>query len=299
MALRYGYYPGCSLHSTGAEYDISFKAVCETLGIELQEIEGWICCGASPAHSTSRLLSVALPIENLRLAAEMGLSEIVAPCAACFARLKTAQHETATHRELQDKIEEVIDAPLPREARILHPLEIFSGHTDLANRVRTQLPQLRVVCYYGCLLTRPPKVLQFDECEYPMSMDLLLQSLGITTLDWSYKTDCCGGALALTETDVVLKLTHDILEEARTVGANVIAVACPLCQANLDTRQTEIEQRYDASYGLPALYFTQLMGLAFGIPADRLGLQRHLVGAEPLLSSAGATPVRAGGGIDA
>jgi heterodisulfide reductase subunit B len=222
----------------------------------------------------------------------MGLSEIVAPCAACFARLKTAQHETAAHPELQDKIEEVIDAPLPREVRILHPLEIFSGHPDLASRVRTQLSQMRVVCYYGCLLTRPPKVMQFDECEYPMSMDHLLESLGITTLDWCFKTDCCGGALALTETDVVLKLTHDILEGARTVGANAIAVACPLCQANLDTRQTEIEQRYDASYGLPTLYFTQLMGLAFGIPADRLGLQRHFVGAEPLLSSAG-------GGIDA
>jgi heterodisulfide reductase subunit B len=256
MALRYGYYP------------------------------------TSPAHSTSKLLSIALPIENLRLAAKTGLDEIVAPCAACFARLKTAQHETATHPELQDKIEEVIDAPLPREIRILHPLEIFSRHPDLANRVSTQLPQLRVVCYYGCLLTRPPKVMQFDECEYPMSMDHLLRSLGITTLDWSYKTDCCGGALALTETDVVLKLTHDILEEAKTVGANVIAVACPLCQANLDTRQTEIEQRYDASYGLPALYFTQLMGLALGIPANRLGLQSHFVGAEPLLSSAG-------GGIDA
>lgn len=299
MALRYGYYPGCSLHSTGAEYDISLKAVCETLGIELHEIQGWICCGTSPAHSTSRLLSVALPIENLRLAEDMGLAEVVAPCAACFARLKRAQHDAAAEPALQRELTEVIDAPLPRKVRVLHPLEVFSNGTDLTAAVTTQLPALKVVCYYGCLLTRPPKVMQFDECEYPMSMDNLLRSLGITTLDWSYKTDCCGGALALTETDVVLKLTHDILEEARTVGANVIAVACPLCQANLDTRQTEIEQRYDASYGLPALYFTQLMGLAFGIPADRLGLQRHLVGAEPLLSSAGATPVRAGGGIDA
>ena len=299
MALRYGYYPGCSLHSTGAEYDVSLKAVCDRLGVELQEIRGWICCGASPAHSTSRLLSLALPMANLHLAKNMGLTEVVAPCAACFARLKSAQHDAGAEPALQRELTAVIDAPLPQSVRVLHPLEVFSTGADLTAAVTTQLPHLKVVCYYGCLLTRPPKVMQFDECEYPMSMDLLLRSLGITTLDWSYKTDCCGGALALTETDVVLKLTHDILEEARAVGANAIAVACPLCQANLDGRQAEIERRYDASYGLPVFYFTQLMGLAFGIPADRLGLQRHFVGAEPLLSSAGATPVRAGGEIDA
>jgi len=117
-----------------------------------------------------------------------------------------------------------------------------------------------------------------------MSMDNLLRSLGIETLDWSYKTDCCGGAFALTETDVVLKLTRDILEDAKAVGANAIAVACPLCHANLDTRQAEIEEKYEARFGLPVLYFTQLMGLAFGIPADRLGIRRHFVGAEGLLS---------------
>ena len=299
MALRYGYYPGCSLHSTGAEYDISLKAVCETLGIELHEIQGWICCGTSPAHSTSRLLSVALPIENLRLAEDMGLAEVVAPCAACFARLKRAQHDAAAEPALQRELTEVIDAPLPRKVRVLHPLEVFSNGTDLTAAVTTQLPALKVVCYYGCLLTRPPKVMQFDECEYPMSMDNLLRSLGITTLDWSYKTDCCGGALALTETDVVLKLTHDILEEAQAVGANSIAVACPLCQANLDGRQAEIERRYDASYGLPVFYFTQLMGLTLGIPADRLGLQRHFVGAETVLSGLSAAATRADGEINA
>ncbi len=299
MALRYGYYPGCSLHSTGAEYDISFKAVCDRLGIELQEIRGWICCGTSPAHSTSRLLSLALPIANLHLAEKAGLTEVVAPCAACFARLKSAQHDAAAEPALQSELTEVIDAPLPGRVRVLHPLEIFAAGAGLTAAVTTRLPHLKVVCYYGCLLTRPPKVMQFDECEYPMSMDLLLRSLGIITLDWSYKTDCCGGALVLTETDLVLKLTHDILEEARAVGANAIAVACPLCQANLDVRQAEIEERYETSYGLPVFYFTQLMGLAFGIPADQLGIERHFVAAETALRGASAAAIGAGGEVNA
>jgi heterodisulfide reductase subunit B len=284
MTAKYAYYPGCSLHSTGAEYDISLKAVCDKLGIELQEIKGWICCGTSPAHSTSRLLSLALPIENLCLAAKMGFSEVVVPCVACLSRLKIAHYETSREPELEAQVGAVVDAPLPRALKILHPLEILSDSAEIAGAVTRELPGLRVACYYGCLLTRPPKVMQYDECEYPMGMDRLLNSVGVETLDWSYKTDCCGGVFTLTETDVVLKLTHDILEDAKAVGANAIAVACPLCHVNLDTRQAEVEQKYGSRYGLPVLYFTQLMGLAFGIPANRLGMQKHFVDAEELLS---------------
>jgi len=284
MTEKYAYYPGCSLHSTGSEYDVSFRAVCEKLGIEIEEVKGWICCGTSPAHCTSRLLSLALPFENLSLAEKMGMTEVVAPCAACFSRLKTAIYEAAEDSEMAGKISEVLNTPLPKSVNVLSPLEIFGDGAALAEAVERQLPELKVVCYYGCLLTRPAKVMQFDECEYPMAMDELLRSLGITTLDWSYKTDCCGGALAMTRTDVVLKLTHDIFEEAKAVGANAIAVACPLCHVNLDTRQEEVEQQYDTHYGMPVFYFTQLMGLAFGISSDKLGLQKHFVSADELLT---------------
>jgi heterodisulfide reductase subunit B len=285
MTLKYAYYPGCSLHSMGAEYDMSFRAVCDKLGLEIQEIEGWICCGTTPAHCTSRLLSLALPFKNLSLVEKMRMSKVVAPCAACFSRLKTAIHEATTHPEVEGQISGILDAPLPKSVDVVSPLQIFSNGIDLASAVTTELPGLKVACYYGCLLTRPPKVMQFDECEYPMSMDELLRSLGIATLDWSYKTDCCGGAISATETDIVLKLTRDILEEAKAVGANAVAVACPLCHTNLDTRQAEIEQKYNSHFGLPIFYFTQLMGLAFGIPADTLGLHKHFVSADELLSS--------------
>ena len=286
--MKYGYYPGCSLHSTGEEYEISLRAVCDRLGIELQEVRGWICCGTSPAHSASRLLSLALPLENLRRAEKMELAQVVAPCAACFARLKVAHHEASKHPELAEQLSEVLDAPVPTSVEVLHPLEILSNGVEIRAAVERELPALRVVCYYGCLLTRPPDAMQFDECEYPMSMDRCLRASGIETLDWSRKTDCCGGALVLSETDVALRLTRDVLEEAKAAGANAIAVACPLCQATLDTRQTEIEREYGASYGLPVFYFTQLMGLAFGIPAERLGVHKHFVAAEELLSATSA-----------
>ncbi len=285
MTAKYAYYPGCSLHSTGSEYDVSFRAVCDKLGIGIEEIKNWICCGTSPAHCTSKLLSLALPYENLCLAGEMGMTDVVAPCAACFARLKTAQYEAAEDPKVAGQISEALEKTLPTSMNVLNPLEIFCNGHDISKAVTRQLSELKVVCYYGCLLTRPSKVMQFDECEYPMAMDDILRSLGITTLDWSYKTECCGGALAMTRTDVVLKLTRDILEEAKAVGANAIAVGCPLCHVNLDTRQEEVEAEHGVKYGLPIFYFTQLMALAFGVPSDQLGLQKHFVSTEGLLSA--------------
>lgn len=284
MTAKYAYYPGCSLHSTGSEYDLSFRAVCEKLGINIEEINGWICCGTSPAHCTSRLLSLALPYENLRQAKNMGLSDVVAPCAACFSRLKKAVYEAGEDPKIAEQISEAIDAPLPESMSVLSPLEIFGNGVDFTGKVTRSLPDLKVACYYGCLLTRPSKVMQFDECEYPMAMDDILRAVGIDTLEWQYKTECCGGALAMSRTEIVLKLTRDLLEEAKIIGANAIAVACPLCHVNLDTRQAEVEKEYDAEYGIPIFYFTQLMALAFGVPPDQLGLKKHFISPDALLS---------------
>ncbi|MHC4692809.1 MAG: CoB--CoM heterodisulfide reductase iron-sulfur subunit B family protein [Planctomycetota bacterium] len=284
MTAKYAYYPGCSLHSTGSEYDISFRAVCEKLGIDIEEVKGWVCCGTSPAHCTSRLLSLALPFENLCKAEKMGMTDVVAPCAACFARLRTAIYEASEDPDMAGQISEVLECELPKSMNVLSPIEIFCNEENIGDKVAKQMPELKVVCYYGCLLTRPSKVMQFDECEYPMAMDQLLRSMGITTLDWSYKTDCCGGALAMSRTDVVIKLTHDILEEAKAVGANAIAVGCPLCHVNLDTRQEEVEEEYGVKYGLPIFYFTQLMALAMGVPSNKLGLKKHFVSSDELLS---------------
>jgi len=292
--MKYAYYPGCSLHSTGSEFDVSLKAVCARLDVELEEVPGWICCGSTPAHSVSELLALALPLANLRLVEEMGKEEVVVPCASCFRRLKSGQHETAKKPELAEKVSRVLDSPYGGSVEIRHALEVFlKGEmlAEIAKQGTEDLSQLRVACYYGCLLTRPPKVMQFDQHEYPMSMDAVLRAAGVTTLDWNFKTMCCGAAFSLTETELIYKLTADVLAEAEAAGANAIAVACPLCHANLDTRQSEIEERLGRKFGLPVFYFTQLIGLAMGIPGDELGLGKHLVETADLLGAVSREPV--------
>ena len=284
--MKYAYYPGCSLHSTAKEYDTSLRLVCEKVGIELEEVKSWICCGSSWAHPTSKLLSLALPLKNLAEIEKSGFSEVIVPCVECFSRFKAALYEIADEPKLAAEVEGIIEHKFKDETKVYHPLDILSGDTKLSKLTeltKNDLSELKVVCYYGCLLTRPPKVTQFDDCEYPQSMDKILHAVGVPTLDWSYKTDCCGASFALTRTDIVLKLSHDILEGAKSVGADAIVVACPMCHSNLDTREEEIEEKYQVAYHLPIIYFTQLLGLAFDIPAEKLLLKSHLVDTEDVL----------------
>jgi heterodisulfide reductase subunit B len=284
--MSYAYYPGCSLHSTAEEYDKSFRKVCSGLGIELDEVRNWICCGSSPAHATSHLLSIALPVHNLSLVEKSGRDEVVVPCAACFSRFKFALYEVERDVELSRKVNEVVGCDFGGKVNVIHPLEILSAKTAIARaKVVRDLSFIKAVCYYGCLLTRPPEVMKFDSCEYPMSMDNVLRSVGVNTLDWSYKTECCGASLALSETGIVVKLVGDILAEAKRAGANAVAVACPLCHANLDTRQAEAEALKGEKFGIPVFYFTELIGLALGYGQKELGLDKHIVSVEPYLNS--------------
>lgn len=288
--MKLGYFPGCSLHSTGAEYDISFRAICKRLNVELEELKGWICCGTTAAHINSNLLAAALPMQNLVQAQKQGFSEIAVPCTACHSRFKRAVYETGHDSKLKADVEDVIGSACTDNVVSRNPLEILDCEEQLdkiKNASTVNMSGLKVACYYGCVLTRPPKVMQFDECEYPMSMDRILRAAGMETLDWNYKTDCCGASLSLTRTDVVLKLTKDVLADAKAVGADAIAVACTMCQVNADTRQEEINAEFKTDFDIPVLYFSQLLGLAFGMKPDDLAMNRHLVDATPLLKSKG------------
>jgi len=276
--MRYAYYPGCSLHSTSREYDSSMRAVAKVLGVELKEVEGWFCCGSTAAHAASRLLSTALPLANLASVRRMGLSDVLVPCPACLSRFKTALHRVDEEPAMAEDVAGIVQGDYAVQVR--HPLQAFSAPGMLeaiALRAHLRPEPRRVVCYYGCLLTRPPEVAQFDDVENPQSMDAVLRAAGYETLDWPAKTDCCGASLALTEKEVVLRLCHGILRAAKDAGAQALAVACPLCQVNLDTRQEEVERLYGERLSLPILYFTQLLGLAMGLPAQDLMLQKHFV----------------------
>jgi len=277
--MKLAYYPGCSLHSSGSEYDISTRAVCRALGIELVELKGWICCGSSPAHQYDELMSLALPAKNLALVPQTGeMKELCAPCASCYSRLKVTQ-QRLEDAELKKDVEAVIDSEYPEDIEVLHALDVFTeklGVDAVEEKVTKDLGGLKVACYYGCLMTRPPKATGKRRFENPIQMDLLLEALGAESLDWNMKTSCCGAAFALTQTDVVLDLTRKILSDAESVGAEAVAVGCPLCHANLDGRQAQINRKFNTSFHVPIFYFTELMGLALGIEAEELGIFKHI-----------------------
>lgn len=283
--MKIGYYPGCSLHSTGVEYDVSTKKASEVLGIELDEIKDWICCGSSPAHQCDELMSIALPAKNLSLAEKGGLKEICAPCASCYSRLKDAQLKM-TDDQVRKDVEEVIADKAPGDIEVIHALDMFVGrcsNDDIAEKVQKPLNGVKVACYYGCLMTRPPKVTGKVDFENPTEMEELLETLGAETVDWNLKTFCCGASFALTDLNVVLELTKKILTDVEASGANAIAVGCPLCQANLDGRQLQVNEKYGTDFNIPIFYFTQLMGIAFGAQPDELALSKHITEVEGFL----------------
>jgi heterodisulfide reductase subunit B len=290
-AMKYAYFPGCSLHSTGKEYDISLRAVAPSFDLELEEVKEWICCGTSSAHVTDRVMAAAIPMYNLGLVQKSGRKEVVVPCAACFSRFKHALHEVRHSADVAAAVERVLVDKPASEVNPIHPLQIIGrlvSRKDFRKSVARDLSKLKVACYYGCLLTRPPKEMEFpDDPEYPRLMDRLVEKCGAQVIDWSYKTDCCGASFSLTLTDVVHQLTGKILANARAMGANCLCVACSLCHANLDARQPEILAALGESFQLPVFYFTQIVGLALGLEPRRLGLGKHIVSPFELLNEAG------------
>ena len=278
--MKVSYYPGCALHGTSLEYDESTKAMSGLLGVELCELPDWNCCGASSAHITDESLAVSLAARNLAIAQRQGM-DVVVPCAACYSRLKAGEKEMAAGAKAEEK---------KANFRILSLLEflIASGLEDKIKAMKKRLlTGLKVVCYYGCLLARPPKVTGAKNYENPREMDELLALMGAEVIPWSYKTDCCGGSLVLTRTDIVRRLTGKLFDKALEAGAEAIAVACPLCQSNLDSRQEEISREAGKKYELPVLYFTELIGLSLGHPDAGKWLKRHFVDPTKLLGSKG------------
>jgi heterodisulfide reductase subunit B len=284
----YSYYPGCSLEGTSKEYDRSTRLVCQALGVELQELEDWNCCGASSGHHVSALLNVAVPARNLLIAEKAGLP-VTVPCPACYLRLKEARHE-AKAPAMQAQLTQVLGEPLKDEVTVELLLATLSQPSVLAEmqrKVVKPLKGLKPVSYYGCLMVRPPEIVQFDDPEDPLSMDRLLTLLGAAVIDWPFKTECCGGSLTFAREDITLKLSRDLLAAAKERGANCLVVACPLCHSNLDTRQGHIAKKYGENYALPIYYFTELMGIAFGMSPQELLIDKHLTEAVGLLKGLG------------
>lgn len=291
--MKYAYYPGCSSHSTARDMHESAAAVAGRLGIDLVEMDGWSCCGATSAHQTDRILSDALPAANLLLAKDMGLDTVVT-CAACYSRMKTANHEVSTYPEIRTKVMEAVGKEYDGSVKVRHFIEILLEDVGLARlrkAFKYSLNGLRVASYYGCLLVRPHGVTHFDDAEDPQSLDRLVEAMGGISLDWPHKVECCGGGLSLTRVDVAADLSAKIVDAAEASGADCIAVACPMCQASLDLRRKDIDAVLGRKNSIPVMYITQLLGLCLGLPEKELGLGRLMVSPDKVIKAVKSVPV--------
>jgi len=284
--MRYAFFPGCSLESTARDFALSTYAVCERLGIELRELPGWTCCGSSPAHATDEVLAAALPVVNLAKAAAMNRGDLVTTCAACYSRLRTANAAMRTDSPLRARVDAATQTQYRGAIAVRHLLDVLVNDVGLElirDYVVRPLRGLRVACYYGCLLTRPPEVVAFDDPEHPTALDRLVAALGARPVAWPCKTECCGAGLSITRPEVMQSLTFAILDMAEQSGAQCLAVACPLCQSNLDLRQSESARAGGRPIAMPVLYFTQLLGLALGLDPQALGLNQLVVSPKALM----------------
>lgn len=283
--MKYTYFPGCSLESTAKEYDLSTRAVLRELGVELEELHDWNCCGASAAEITSHLLALVLPARNLALAEQLnGGSQLVASCSACYVNLRRVEEKVREDAELLDKINQALDVDgltYSGKPRVRHLLDVIAndvGVEAIAARVKKPLEGLRVAPYYGCQTVRPYS--PFDVPYYPETMDRILAVLGVQVHPNPLKAACCGGTLSTTKREVGIKLVSDLIKAVE--GADCIVTVCPLCQMNLESYQAQVSKQLGQAVHMPILYLTQLLGLAFGLPEKSLGLKHNIVPLESM-----------------
>lgn len=279
--MRISYYPGCSLEGMAVDYARSIQAVFQRLECELVEIEDWSCCGASATHSLDEELAVVLPARNLAAAARMGL-DIVAPCPNCFNRLRYSQNMIG---------EGIHKSDWPVNGKIkIHEMTRFLTEPAMLEAIRRRvikpLEGLKVVCYYGCQMVRPPWITGFTDYENPQTLDSLARAAGADVLDWSYKTTCCGASIGIGRRDILISLVGRLIEKARQTGADAMVVSCPMCQSNLDMMQKA------AGCGpMPVFYFTELLRLAFAAgPESHRWFRGHVVDPVPMLRGKGVLP---------
>jgi heterodisulfide reductase subunit B2 len=286
--MSLAYYPGCSLHKSSGEYDVATRKMLGVLGVQFAEVPEWTCCGSTPAHMMDHLLAQALAARNLRQAALVG-DELLAPCPSCFQREKNAEVEIHASDAFRAEVNAVLDSPYTGRVTVYGLPEYlmkYVGEEKIASLVRTDLSQLKVVPYYGCLLGRPGELTGEKDIEQPMMLDLILQAAGADVKWWNYKTECCGASIGMPKMEIQRKLSGKIIEQALAAGADAIVVACPLCHVNLDLKQAQINKYFGTDYKVPILYLSQVLGLAFGLSAEDVQLSKNVVDPAPLVKRA-------------
>jgi heterodisulfide reductase subunit B2 len=287
--VKYAYYPGCSLECSSAAYDVSVREVSDLLGIKLVELDDWNCCGATEYFSQNELVATSVIARNLALV-DSQLDQLVAPCAACYLNLAKTDRLMIDHPEMGRKINECLAAGgLSYKAgrvRVRHILDVIYsdiGEAAIRDKVVKPLTGLRVAPYYGCQVVRP--IEGIDNTEYPMKMDELFTWLGAEVVDYPVKAHCCGGHMTQISEPQAFELIRRLLHSAAEYKADMILCMCPMCQLNLDAYQARVNSHFGTSYKLPIVFFTQLLGVAFGLEPKRLGFGKEIVAAGPVIKA--------------
>ncbi len=284
------FYPGCALEQSAKPYEVSTLAVARALDIDLPELEDWNCCGATAYMGTHELWGLALATRNLALAEQQDADELITVCNGCYVVLNKADKYIEADPKLARKVNDALEAgglTYSGTVRVRHLLDVLVNDLDpgtLNARMKTSLAGLKVAPYYGCQIGRPFD--DFDDAEYPTTLDDLLEAVEAEVVPYPLKSRCCGGMLMSTSTDVAVKLVYHLLECADKVGAKCIATTCPLCTMNLEGYLKLVARNHGKSYDhIPVLAFTQLLALALGLPREQTGVDMGLIPVEPALTA--------------
>ena len=299
---KVAYYPGCALEGTGHAYNRSTKAVGKSLGLELVELENWNCCGAMEVKNVDPKIQTYLSARNLSIAEDMGFDKVMAPCNGCYHNLKKAEYDLANDPKSVEVNERISakaghDAYKPGKVETIHALDWIKkavGEEELAKRVQNSLKGIKVANYYGCMYTRPRHIFPekdkgpgTESTAKPHFMDDILAAAGAENVDFPLKTACCGGAHSLSDSDMSTKLVLNIIETAEACGAEVIATECPTCHTGLEMHQVRAEKVLGRKTNVKILYFTQLLGMALGLSASKVGVQENLSDSRAFLKEKG------------
>lgn len=293
---HYLFYPGCSMTRSARPYLDSLMAVHDDLQIEMEDVQDWNCCGATEYATVYGGASHALVGRNLALAAKQvdGTRTVVAGCSACYLNLSKTDHLMREDREVNHRVNDALSAGGlhydPGTVAVRHLLDVIYNDVGLEaikERVVKPLHGLRVAPYYGCMIVRPDYDHRFKNPEYPMELDRLLKVLGAEVVDYPLKTHCCGGHMTQISPPVAYELIRRLVKAAEDYKAHVVATLCPMCQLNLDAFQGDMNNHFKTDYNMPILYFTQLMGLAFGREPAELGLGKEFVSSREALAYVG------------
>jgi heterodisulfide reductase subunit B len=303
---KYLFYPGCSMEGSAKAYSESLMAICKPIGLDLKEIVDWNCCGAIEYLGHSLTPAYALISRNLALAVEQGDGQrtVVAPCSACYLNLAKADYYMREQPKLAENVNKALEAGglqyKPGSLDIRHLLDVMIydiGLDVIKSKVVRPLKGLRVAPYLGCMVPRPDYEKRWSDHEHPIELDLLLNVLGAEVIDFPLKTHCCGGHMTQVGPNTAFELLHRLLSSADHYQADLMATLCPMCQMNLDAFQNETNMHFGTKYHMPIVFFTQLMGLAFGMDAKELGFGRGIISANKALAKIGVEvpePVLAG-----